>query len=216
MPDRLSTRQELLQSTELQLIRLRYLRQELQNMRFEEGLGDEESGDPGGAGLGDSDHAMSVCSLSDNISMSSLSSLSSLSDFNSEMDSETRGISTDEDAHILQRMHNLIQLRNYLLQTRVLFPNIVHKVSQLSLVLEKFKADGSKWFRANLRVSPATFDKLLLWLQNDLVFLPTGTRPQLPVSYQLAITLFRFGHFGNAASVEAIAQWAGVSASSVV
>ena len=33
---------------------------------------------------------------------------------------------------------------------------------------------------------------------------------------QLAIALYRFGHDGNAASVEAIAQWAGVSAGMVV
>ncbi len=39
---------------------------------------------------------------------------------------------------------------------------------------------------------------------------------QFPVEIQLAIALFRFGHEGNAASVDAIAQWAGVSAGLVV
>ena len=38
----------------------------------------------------------------------------------------------------------------------------------------------------------------------------------MPVNKQLAITLFRFGHHGNAASVEAIAQWAGVSVGMVI
>jgi hypothetical protein len=47
-------------------------------------------------------------------------------------------------------------------------------------------------------------------------FISTGSKPQLPTEEQLAIALMRFGHFGNNASVEAIAQWAGVSAGMVV
>ena len=43
-----------------------------------------------------------------------------------------------------------------------------------------------------------------------------GPQDQMPLDEQLAITLFRFGHHGNAASVEAIAQWAGTSAGMVV
>ena len=39
---------------------------------------------------------------------------------------------------------------------------------------------------------------------------------QYPVNKQLAVALFQFGHNGNAASVEAVAQWAGVNAGSVV
>jgi hypothetical protein len=38
----------------------------------------------------------------------------------------------------------------------------------------------------------------------------------MPLNEQLAITLFRFGHHGNAASVESIAQWAGISAGTVI
>jgi hypothetical protein len=39
---------------------------------------------------------------------------------------------------------------------------------------------------------------------------------QIPISSQLAITLYWLGHFGNAASVESIAQWARCSAGTVV
>ena len=39
---------------------------------------------------------------------------------------------------------------------------------------------------------------------------------QNPVNKQLAVAMFWFGHNGNAASVEAVAQWAGVSAGTVV
>jgi hypothetical protein len=38
----------------------------------------------------------------------------------------------------------------------------------------------------------------------------------MPISHQLAIALYRFGHFGNAASVEKVAQWAGCSVGGVV
>jgi hypothetical protein len=38
----------------------------------------------------------------------------------------------------------------------------------------------------------------------------------MPLDKQLAISLFHFRYYGNAASVEAIVQWAGTSASMVV
>jgi hypothetical protein len=38
----------------------------------------------------------------------------------------------------------------------------------------------------------------------------------MPLNEQLAITLFHFGHHGNATSVESIAQWAGISAGTVI
>ncbi|GJJ10896.1 hypothetical protein Clacol_005124 [Clathrus columnatus] len=41
-------------------------------------------------------------------------------------------------------------------------------------------------------------------------------RPMAQLPLQLAIALFWFGHFGNAASVDAVAQWAGVSPGCVV
>ena len=32
----------------------------------------------------------------------------------------------------------------------------------------------------------------------------------MPVEEQVAITLYRFGHYGNAASLQAVANWAGI------
>ena len=57
---------------------------------------------------------------------------------------------------------------------------------------------------------------LLNMIKEDLVFSNNSTVSQLPVEKQLAITLFRFGHNRNAASVEAIAQWAGVCCGTIV
>ncbi|KAJ7124708.1 hypothetical protein C8R46DRAFT_828519, partial [Mycena filopes] len=71
-------------------------------------------------------------------------------------------------------------------------------------------------FRRNLRVSPDTFDELVLRVETHSIFLNNSPKRQTPPSIQLAIVLFRFGHDGNAASVESIAQWAGASAGLVV
>ncbi|KAJ7093597.1 hypothetical protein C8R44DRAFT_646052 [Mycena epipterygia] len=99
---------------------------------------------------------------------------------------------------------------------RVLNPHKVTKASQLHLVLVEFKADDPKRFRRNLRVSPETFDELVSRIEDHPIFSNNSRHPQTPPYIQLAITLFRFGHDGNAASVESIAQWAGVSVGLVV
>jgi hypothetical protein len=80
----------------------------------------------------------------------------------------------------------------------------------------QFKANDLKRFRQNLCVSPRTFDALLTMIKNHPVFSNNSHSPQIPVCDQLAITLFRLGHDGNAASVSAVAQWAGVSSGAVV
>ncbi len=54
------------------------------------------------------------------------------------------------------------------------------------------------------------------YIENHFVFISEGSASQLPIVHQLAIALFHFGHFRNAASVESIGQWAGVSAGMVV
>ncbi|KAJ7467849.1 hypothetical protein B0H11DRAFT_1732547 [Mycena galericulata] len=100
--------------------------------------------------------------------------------------------------------------------TRVLNPNKVAKASQLHLVLVEFKENDPKRFRRNLRVSPETFDALVGKIEGHHIFANNSYCGQTPVHLQLAIALYRFGHDGNAASVEAIAQWAGVSAGLVV
>jgi hypothetical protein len=108
------------------------------------------------------------------------------------------------------------ELLKAIADTRVLNPHKVTKSSQLHLVLVEFKADDPKRFRRNLRVSPETFDALVLRIADHPIFSNNSRNPQTPPYIQLAIALYRFGHYGNAASVEAIAQWAGVSVGLVV
>jgi len=155
-------------------------------------------------------------------SLSSLSSYSTSSGslsagYEADSDSDTDlSTDTEEELLFLKRLAALHKRINFLTSTRVLFPNRVHKLSQLYLVLVLYKEDDHKRFRQNLRVNPETFDALVKRIEDNAVFASDGPQNQLPVDEQLAIVLFRFGHYGNAASVEAIAQWAGVSAGMVV
>ncbi|KZT23927.1 hypothetical protein NEOLEDRAFT_1157052 [Neolentinus lepideus HHB14362 ss-1] len=56
-------------------------------------------------------------------------------------------------------------------------------------------------FRENLHVSPHTFNKIVAALEKD---------PQ-----QVAITLYQFGHDGNSASLQQVANWSGVAKGTV-
>ncbi|KAF7328200.1 DDE Tnp4 domain-containing protein [Mycena venus] len=122
----------------------------------------------------------------------------------------------DEDEVYAARLSAEGALLNAILATRVLNPHTVPKVSQLHLVLVEFKENDPKRFRRNLRVLPETFDELVTRIEDHPVFFNNSRHPQTPVYIQLAIALYRFGHHGNAASVESIAQWAGISVGLVV
>lgn len=123
---------------------------------------------------------------------------------------------SDMDEEYAAQMTANSALLQVIAATRVLNPHQVPKVPQLNLILTHFKQDDPKRFRNNLRVSPSTFDSLEKMIEDHPIFSNDSYFSQSPVSSQLATALFRFGHDGNAASVEAVAQWAGVSAGTVV
>ncbi|KAJ7660894.1 hypothetical protein DFH06DRAFT_988592 [Mycena polygramma] len=87
--------------------------------------------------------------------------------------------------------------------------------SYLHHVLTALKAGRPDHFRQNLRVSPRTFDKLVAALEEDPVFFNNSNQAQLPVEQQVAVALYRFGHDGNAASIQAVANWAGLGKGTV-
>jgi hypothetical protein len=66
-----------------------------------------------------------------------------------------------------------------------------------------------------LRVSPTTFDVLHDLIRNHPAFYNNSPMPQAPVPVQLALTLWRLGRHGNAASVMDAARMAGISEGSV-
>jgi hypothetical protein len=159
----------------------------------------------------------SSSSDSESSSSSSSDSSSESSESSSSMDSILADIPTDDESNLDPGpLAATTDLLNIIAATRVVNPHQVSKYSQLQLVLEDFKQGDPKRFRRNLRVSPDTFDSLLEMIHGHSVFINNSHYSQTPVSSQLAITLFRLGHDGNAASVESVAQWAGVSAGTVV
>jgi hypothetical protein len=65
-------------------------------------------------------------------------------------------------------------------------------------------------FRQALRVSPATFDRMVERISDDPVFSNDSPNAQISVELQLSITLYRFGHDGNAVSQQMVVHWGGV------
>ena len=88
------------------------------------------------------------------------------------------------------------------------------QVPQLPL-LNHFSDYQPHLFHKKLCVDPQIFDRILEQISGSDIFIPKGNRPQLPISIQLAIFLNCAGHYGNAISLEDIAQWASVSVGSV-
>ncbi|KAJ7369144.1 hypothetical protein DFH08DRAFT_984071 [Mycena albidolilacea] len=86
--------------------------------------------------------------------------------------------------------------------------NLPRGPSHLYHTLTALKATRADHFRQQLHVSPVTFDKLVATLELGPVFFNNSNRPQLPVDQQVAGALYRFGHDGNAASIQAVANWA--------
>lgn len=85
---------------------------------------------------------------------------------------------------------------------------ILKAPSQLPHILEVLKVEQPDEFREILRVNPDTFNKIVEKVKDDMVFFNNSNNPQQPVEEQLAITLYRFGHNGNAASQSQVAWWA--------
>src|SRR5258708_10551808 len=176
--------------------------------------------------ISDSDTEDNTNTDSDNASSSDTSSSShgSSSNSNSNTGSLSLPSSSTDANHALGSLHHsyfhsMFHARQFLyilLSTCVIFPHEVSKCSQLGLILKCYKEDDMMRFHQNLRISPRTFDILLQFIEDHPTFHNNSNNGQWPIPYQLAIALYRFGHFGSAASVEAVTQWAGCSVGEVV
>ncbi|KAJ3499981.1 hypothetical protein NMY22_g19418 [Coprinellus aureogranulatus] len=84
---------------------------------------------------------------------------------------------------------------------------------QMYLTLNVWKQERPEIFRRLLRLSPATFDLLQEALEESVIFQsnsPVDNNKQIPLDQQLAIALYKFGHYGNGASTLNVTLWAGV------
>ena len=89
-------------------------------------------------------------------------------------------------------------------------PTIPKSNANLHLLLDSWKSSYPDIFQSYVQVTPACFDLLTATLGVNPVFHNESNIPQMPVAEQLAIALFRFGHYGNAANIMKTALWAGV------
>ncbi|KAF8161028.1 hypothetical protein B0H34DRAFT_746605 [Crassisporium funariophilum] len=86
---------------------------------------------------------------------------------------------------------------------------------QLPHILNVLKHKRPDHFCQELRVSPYTFDRLVECLMYDPVFTNVSTHGQMPVEDQVAIALYCFGNFGNAAGLDKVSKWSGYAKGTV-
>jgi hypothetical protein len=108
--------------------------------------------------------------------------------------------------------YGLLQSLEQLHSTRYLEPHVKIRKSaeNLHLILTDYKFNRPDIFHSNLRVTPESFDALLSAISDHDVFHSNCTSEQAPVKIQLAVALYRFSHFGNAAGLFKVGFWAGV------
>jgi hypothetical protein len=134
---------------------------------------------------------------SDSSSDDSWSSSSSSSD-----DSDEEMTAADDYIHSLAELYS----QRYL-ATREEIPK---SAEFLNLLLHEYKVSRPELFRSYLRIEPDCFDSLVATISDDPVFHNNSNNSQMPVDQQAAIALYRFGHFGNAASTMKVALQFGV------
>jgi hypothetical protein len=88
--------------------------------------------------------------------------------------------------------------------------NIPKTDANVRNLLDVYKIQFPDIFRSYMHMSPDCFDHLITSIQHHPVFHNNSNHVQMSVEEQLAITLYHFGHYGNAASTMKVALWAGI------
>ncbi|KAG1908666.1 uncharacterized protein F5891DRAFT_1180201 [Suillus fuscotomentosus] len=153
--------------------------------------------------------SMSVCSMSSDASLDSLmSGITITSAYSSQLSSDGPQMAGRAFTEFIDAVH---ALADKVETSRVLKARPkLSRAPQLHLLPEWGMHAPDKFLR-KLRVSPAVFDKLIEHIQPHAIFYNNSNNPQLPIPIQLAIFLNGIGHYGNAATMQDLAEWAGVS-----
>lgn len=132
------------------------------------------------------------------------------SDSDSDSDSSTSDIDLEDEDPVgeglVMSLTNLYQNR-YQQECRT----IPKTLENLRLLLNDYRYNFPDIFRSYMRVTPSCFNSLVEILCTHPVFSNNSHNVQMPVEDQVAIALYRFGHYRNAASYIKVALWAGVS-----
>ena len=124
----------------------------------------------------------------------------------SDSDSDSESSDDDDDVNRYLRYLAYIDSRRYLADRSAPIPKTNEHIR---LLLTSYKNDRPDIFRSYVRISPPCFDALLSALSRHALFV-SGSGSRIPIEIQLSVALFRFGHYGNAASQTKIALWAGI------
>ncbi|KAF8576065.1 hypothetical protein K439DRAFT_1649384 [Ramaria rubella] len=126
-------------------------------------------------------------------------------------DSETSDSKADLEDTLPPLSESYLQTIDILYSTRYLNERVpIPKTGRhLWYTLHIYKHSHPKIFRTYLRIWPTTFDSLVEKIKDDPVFHNNSDNKQIPVGLQLAVALYCFGHFGNAASLQKVGLWAG-------
>lgn len=125
-------------------------------------------------------------------------------DFEEDLVGNSRTLCSGVGRHVHRALNNLYATRYEAARN-----TLPRGPAFLPHVLQVLKLSRPDKFREKLRINPVTFDHLVVRLQDDPVFSNNSGNSQISVEEQVAITLYRFGHFGNAASLQSVADWAG-------
>ena len=125
--------------------------------------------------------------------------------------------STLDIAHACLQLQDDIEMFRKIRDTRYLNPQTsIPKDGCIHLAWEYAKDPvHHHLFVQMMRVSPYVFSVILELIKNHNIFCNHSNVPQSPIDFQLGVTLFCMGRFGNAASVIDVAQEAGCSPGSV-
>jgi hypothetical protein len=152
------------------------------------------------------------------IDMSSSPTFGSSSTTGSHVRESSLGSASEvDDLDLLTRLYEtFMERQQHLLETRYLNERLrIPHNAQIDLLFW-YKEHSPVRFRRKVRVAPDTFNHILSLIETHPIFQSNSIRSQISLHIQLTIFLNRIGHYGNAAGVEDIAEWAGVAPGSVV
>src|SRR6201996_8706839 len=145
---------------------------------------------------------------------------SSSSESSSDSSSSSSTVSDGQDMvqHLLTTLLDTFRILHHITTTRYLQPrHHIIKIGQLELLtaFSQSETDLNQFLRI-VRISPFVFNSIVDMIEHDPVFQNNSQNEQTPVDVQLAVTLYRMGRYGNGASLEDVAQFAGIGKGTVV
>ena len=79
---------------------------------------------------------------------------------------------------------------------------ILKTTINMQILLNDYKFNQPEIYQSYLQIIASCFDDLVTIIHDDEIFFNSSNNDQMPVEEQVAISLHRFRHYGNAASIK--------------